>query len=336
MTEQTYWHIRFTGTITPMDPLATCPPHLTRRQNDPTPIPHMPVYEGGTVEQRPYFPAAGLRGAIRHAGVEWLHNQLGTAFDLDTFYLLTVGGAKGSGDEDREDVAAARAFRARNPHIGLWGAGAPWMRSRIRMGHAVAPEAVAPVHIGGVRGDDVMRAPEFAHAMLAESDWRTWQDQAALLHERTRLRAERPNADKERVSEIDGSIKAINEQLTRDVSVQLPLAGFQAIPAGVPLRHRMELHGVTPIEAGLFLQQLSMFAADPLVGAQKARGQGRIAAEWKIEARPMHHLGFDPAGWATIGDDGLTLDDPRDVMGLDAFNDAFNDPDNFDFRAGAR
>ncbi len=51
----------------------------------------------------------------------------------------------------------------------------------------------------------------------------------------------------------------------------MPLPGYEVLPQGLVLDHGFTLRAVTPIEAGLFVEGLEIFAADPVEGPP-ARG----------------------------------------------------------------
>ena len=75
-----------------------------------------------------YFPATGIRGALRRAARDVLRqiiiDKTGNPTPLSRPTLfLTLGGIKGSGDMDRSTVADENHWRNANPLLSLFGAG---------------------------------------------------------------------------------------------------------------------------------------------------------------------------------------------------------------------
>ena len=69
---------------------------------------------------------------------------------------------------------------------------------------------------------------------------------------------------------------------TSDVSVGMPLAGYQAIPAGVSLTHRMHLMNSDAVELGLLLAGLAQWSMSPVLGAHHSTGCGMISGQWDV------------------------------------------------------
>ena len=63
----------------------------------------------------------------------------------------------------------------------------------------------------------------------------------------------------------------------------LPLPGYEAIPAGVILKHRRFLKHVPPEQTRLFMAGLARFAEDPRFGAHRAHGCGLVCVEYRVK-----------------------------------------------------
>ena len=115
--------VRFEGVIRAVSPLATNPPGtpegraLPGQSNPPKPIPKATVLIDGTaVAMVPIFPGPGIRGTLRRKAVDVVRHALGgggPVFLLDDHYYNVLGGVKGAEKEEKADLVAAAARRAR-------------------------------------------------------------------------------------------------------------------------------------------------------------------------------------------------------------------------------
>ena len=87
----------------------------------------------------------------------------------------------------------------------------------------------------------------------------------------------------------------------------LPLPGYEAMPAGTVLEHRMVLRHVSAGELGVFMAGLRRFAEDPRFGAHRAHGCGRVTVEYAVkridgvDARPVGAVSIDPGAGKRTG-----------------------------------
>src|SRR3546814_1870436 len=77
------------------------------------------------------------------------------------------------------------------------------------------------------------------------------------------------------------------------VSVQQPLAGYEALPAGTVFDHSFRLCQASELEVGFFLSVLRSFALDPVIGAHAAHGAGLIGGSWNAMVRTDTATAFD-------------------------------------------
>ena len=97
--------------------------------------------------------------------------------------------------------------------------------------------------------------------------------------------------------------RAQSELLGSDVSLLLPLPGYEAIPPGTVLNHRMFFKHVADCQMGLFMGGLERFAQDPRFGAHRAHGCGRVSVGYEVkhlDGARAHSIGavsIDPDRW---------------------------------------
>ena len=326
----------FEGVITAVSPLATCSKDLKDREgkdNQPIPVPSTTTALG----KRLMYPSTGIRGALRRRGRDIIRAEAikatgnNTPFDLDEHYYNTVGGIKGEGAQDRSTVAMEAEWRRRNPLLSLFGAGDAgvlgFVQGRCMIGNAVAQHDIEPVIFSGARTDDFYRDKSQIR-FLSEDDIKNLisrakggKDRSALQAEIKSVTRERAKAAREgnteRVAEIDAKLNALEAELkavkdasgTTDVSVGMPLAGWQAIPQDTVMDHRMILARSNEIELGLLVEIIRGFAADPILGAHFANGCGLVSGRWtayeaNLDGRKeIGSISFEPyAGIQITGD----------------------------------
>lgn len=305
MNQKTYV---FEGVVVAEQPLATCSKDLLDREgrkNAPTPIPTTQTPKG----LRLMFPASGLRGGIRRACRDVVRNAViektgnEKPFSLETHFMLTLGGIKGSGEEDKASIKRIAELREKNPLINLFGAGdagtAGFVAGRVGMGNAICTDDMEPVIFSGSRSDDIYRDPDQA-TYLTDVDLTMLTELSAGNRELSRMKADatklkrtyaeaKNNGDKEATAQASASLKELDEKMASvrkesgsKSSVGMPLAGWKAIPQGAEMDHKMILRRANGVDLGLFLASLNAFSTEPLVGAHYANGNGLISAHWDV------------------------------------------------------
>lgn len=298
----------FEGTMKAEQPLATCSKDLLDRKgkkNQPTPVPTTQTEMG----ERLMFPASGIRGAIRRACRDVVRAHViektgdDKPFSLDTHFMLTLGGIKGAGEEDKASVTRIADLRKKNPLINLFGAGdagtAGFVAGRLGMGNAICAEALEPVIFSGARSDDIYRSPDQAQ-FLSDADLVMLTELSSGNRELSRMKAETTklkrsyyeareagdNAAVEGVAkelaELDEKMAKVREESGSKNSVGMPLAGWSAIPQGAQMNHKMIIRRVTDTDLGLLLASLNAFSLEPIIGAHYANGNGEVSAEWDV------------------------------------------------------
>ena len=307
-----YVSLRLEGAVKAESQLATSPPNTppgtpaaSPLSDPPIPLPRMSVtVEGGNVILVPYFPGSGIRGKLRRMAEEVVRFGLVgedgvSPFGVDDAYYLRNGGVKGTQKEDKADILEADARRHRNPLIALFGAGAPWDMGRLSVGHA-RPTAPIPVDVvRGVRRDDFSSGGD-ALVALAPDARKLWlemsQRKATASADRGRLRdlekAARREEDADAKKRAEAEALALKTEIEQreagaaaEVSVLMPLAGYEAIPAGTHLAHDFTLLRVLECEIGLFLMALDRLAQNPILGAHSNHGCGIVSGMWNVAMR---------------------------------------------------
>ena len=92
-----------------------------------------------------------------------------------------------------------------------------------------------------------------------------------------------------------------SEIIGSDVSLLLPLPGYEAIPSGTVLSHRMFLSTCRNASWGIFMAGLARFAEDPRFGAHRAQGCGQVCMEYRVKR--IRGVSADPVGAVTIDPD---------------------------------
>lgn len=320
----------FTGTLVTLGPLAFSPPGH-RGPDHRALLPRMPVPCAAGFVDTVYLSGSTIRGAYRHACAEaWLERA--ETVTLARFLELTVGGVKGSGEEPRVGLAERAAYLEGDPFLALFGAGSSpigWIHGRLDVGAALPDEPTEPVVLGGAR-TDATTAPMLiemvdaaGRAAVREGLEANRRRARAAAEGRTLARriraARRAMADTTALESALGAARSVehdaasvqSQLLGSDVSLQMPLPGYEAIPPGTVLGHRMFCQNVSETQMALLMGGLERFARDPRFGAHRAHGCGRVRISYEVKrldaarAHPAGAVSIDPGRW---DDDATSLD----------------------------
>lgn len=246
------------GHLETVTPFATSPPEDSRAKGA-APLPRMPVFLADEMHHVPYVPGGGICGRLRRVAADCVKAAAPGAFPMEAkdYFYNVVGGVKGDEKEDKGDIGSMAERRARNPLISLFGAGAPWTMGRLAVGHAIPSGPFETTKIVGVRSDDIARRPEALDLLTPRGQEDYFQyataNQARTVAEREMERLSRQSAsvaktgdkaEADRLSaaaaEREDARKACLERMAviSSNSLLMPLAGYEAIPAGVRPRRR--------------------------------------------------------------------------------------------------
>ena len=314
-------NIRLTGHLTLESPVAITQPGSGegRKPTDPQPVPVTTIYDpaAGLVDTA-FIPAPSLRGTLRRAGHDALNRRLRAlghdALDLRSFYALRIGGVKSKGKDGLyKDVSLEQELRSKNPFISLFGAAdagpMTFLAGRLEVDHAIPATPLDPDRcpaFPGMRTDDLMRSPVSSLEVLppnGASAWRTMYDAtsntSALKKRRKLLQSDiakaRAAKDAAVVATLRDALTEIDEALSDAAgSVNMPLAGYRAIPSGTVLNHGMALTRATLEELGCFFDALESLTLEMYVGGHRHHGCGRVRGQWDVTQ-------------TSIGDDGRVV-----------------------------
>ena len=312
----------FTGTLITREPLAYSPPHHRGRDKRSL-LPRMTVPSAAGVLETVYVSGSNIRGKYRHACADvWLEREESVV--LRRFLECKIGGAKGSAEEVRVGLSARAAYLEGDPFLSLFGAGSSpigWIHGRLDVGAALPAEPTQPILVNGARGDattdpsllEVLDAHEREAVVEGLAANRRRSRAAMEIRELTRRINEQKRAMQD-TTELERELDAAqhNEQdaartqsecLGSDVSLMLPLPGYEAIPPGTVLDHRMFFRHVAERQMALFMGGLERFAQDPRFGARRAQGCGRVCVTYEVKrldgtrAHPIGAVSIDPDRW---------------------------------------
>ena len=322
-------NIVFDGTITPRTPLAIVPPPPEDKKADRMGrLPRMPVFLDGVRHETAYIPASSIRGRLRHTAVALVIDTLKQAgkpsLTLNDYLFNALGGVFDRKDDEEDptkgvDLTAMASVRETNPLISLFGAMTVKLGGKLRTGMAVPrvpfePEAINP----GVRMNPFQRDPDLLQQFSADEQRQFLEtNRQRVLGNQLKgeakqvdlklRRMRRENAAPEQVEQLDkqrtdalARAEAAFDAAGGEVNLQQPLPGYEALPIGLEMTHRMTLVDPTPLELALFLATLERFAADPRLGGHASHESGLIAAHWAVRVHdagggtPAGDIGIDP------------------------------------------
>lgn len=327
----------FTGTITTRQPLAYSPPDHQDRGNRSL-LPRMTIPTASGPMSTVFVSGSTIRGKLRHACADVYLERAAARkepVDYERYLELKVGGVKGSSDEARVGLRERVAFLEAEPFMALFGAGSSrigWIHSRLDVGAAVPAEQIEPIVLKGVRRDatmdpillDVLDEGEIDKVLKGLEANRIRSRKTEEAKDIKRQIAQKKRAGRaEGVEELERSLeeaeqavrKARDEQsdiIGSDVSLLLPLPGYEAIPSGTVLSHRMFLKNVSRCQLGIFMAGLARFAEDPRFGAHRAQGCGQVCVEYRVKR--IRGVFADPVGAVTIDPD--RWDEDESSLGL--------------------
>jgi len=324
------------GTITAESDISISPPDHSAKEGLATvlTLPEKSVWRGGHIVKTVYIPGSSLRGALRNGAARAVAaDRAGRQRRMtpEDFLLVAKGGIKDRKEAGRDervvDYEAAAKLRREEPIVSLFGAMAMKIAGRWQVGDAVPVEPVTPDRKGrGVRSHPFQRQPELAGYMsenayneFLEQDRKRVEanvdeDKAEDLDRKIARERKRPEPDNDRIEQWESESKALKERAGKSreeaggaVNIQQILGGWQAIPEGTEMNHRMRLRDVTEDELAWAFFTLRRLAREGRLGAHESRGEGYFRAEYDLRlARDGGD--FKEAGRLRIEDFGLHLD----------------------------
>ncbi len=239
------------------------------------------------------------RGMMRDHGARYLLERLGIAeLPLDMFYLLFSGG--NIGGEQKIDIEQARRLRRALPFFSLFGGGVgnQVLGGKINVG-AMYPicrecERVLPASLKGV-------ATSWREWITEQSYTRTDDAKDERVRDRFLARASLPSAAGqpalsgatdpdygEQADALPGSRSRSGEGRASDGPAQQMRYTQELMAPGSEFWQRIDLRGVSELEAGALVSCLTEFAKHPYIGGQARIGHGlcRMGYTWRDLGEP--------------------------------------------------
>ena len=330
------------GEITAETDISVSPPDHARKDGRATvqTLPRKRIWRGGVSVETAYIPASSIRGALRNGAgraVAEARMKRQSPMTPEDFLLVAKGGImdrRQAGQENRVvDWEAAEQLRRDEPLVSLFGAMSEKIVGRWQIADAVPPEPAEPARKGrSARSHPFQRQPELAGFMDSDSyrdflekdakrvEANNAEDEAERLDgnvARERRRPEPDVAQIERWRDESKTLKEHAEALRGEaggvVNIQQPLGGWEAIPEGTRMTHRMRLRDVTEDELAWAFFALRRLAREGRLGAHESHSEGYFSAEYALRlARDGGD--FEPAGTLRVADFELRLDSGDEAL----------------------
>ena len=324
------------GTVTAETDISVSPPDHSAKDGRATvlTLPEKSVWSGGHIVKTVYIPGSSIRGALRNGAARAVAADRASrqqGMTPDDFLLVAKGGIKDRREAGRDervvDYEAAGKLRRREPIVSLFGAMAEKIAGRWQIGDVVPVEPLTPDRKGrGVRSHPFQRQPELAGYMsedaykeFLEKDKKRVQanvaeDDVEDLDRKIAREKKRPEPDNDKIGKWESDSKELKENIEKlredaggTVNIQQILGGWQAIPEGTEMNHRMRLRDVTENELAWAFFALRRLAREGRLGAHESRGEGYFRAAYDLRLA-TDGGDFEEAGRLRIEDFGLHLD----------------------------
>lgn len=329
--------LEMTGTMTAESDISVSPPDHSEKRGRSTvmTLPRKSVWRRGNLVTTVYLPGSSLRGALRNTASRAVAAARATGtspMTPDAFLLLAKGGIKdrkeAGTDERVVNYEAMENLRREQPIVSLFGAMAEKIAGRWQIGDAVPREPLqSPNHKGrGVRSHPFQRQPELA-AFMDEKEYESFlekdakrvaanvaEDKAKSLDRKIRTEQKLQEPDNERIEKwkdeqkgLKEKVEALRKEAGGVVNIRQLLGGWEAIPAGTEMDHRMRLRGANETELAWAFFALHRLAREGRIGAHESAGEGYFRAEYALRLA-VDDGNFRAAGTLRLADRELRID----------------------------
>lgn len=334
------------GTIVAESDISVSPPDHSDKDGPATvkTLPRKSVWSGGQLVTTVYVPGSSIRGALRNGAARAVAAARAAREERmtpDDFLLVAKGGIKdrkeAGTDERVVDYEAMARLRRDEPVVSLFGAMSEKIAGRWQIGDAVPDRPVEPNRKGrGVRSHPFQRQPDLAQFMdrkayagFLERDKQrveanVAEHEAESLARRIAREKRRPEPDVERIERweaeaerLKATVEELREAAGGAVNFQQLLGGWEAIPEGTIMRHRMRIREAAGCELAWAFFAMRRLARDGRIGAHESRGEGYFSAEYELRLAEGEGA-LEDAGTLRIADLDLRLDAGRRAL-ADAF-----------------
>ena len=328
--------ILLSGHVTADTDIAVSPPEHSKKVGLATvsTLPTKTVIKAGVAVTTPYIPGSTLRGALRNALSKAALKAQAAAEDAMTpqdYLRVAKGGIKErktDADERIADLELIQQVRSSNPIISLFGAMAEKIEGHLRVFDMVPLEPVEPNRKGrGVRSHPFQREPELitlvdqaAMAIFLEADTNRVQgniheDKAENFGRKIGAERRKDTPDLDKLAEMErqsqehrDAAKSCFEAAGGAVNIQQILGGYEAIPEGTVMAHRMHGRDLSADELAFLFLGLRKLAREGCIGAHSATGCGYFTAEYDLRFAVDGDADLVPAGKVEIRDFQLHLE----------------------------
>ena len=309
MSDTIRYNLELHGNIMTVTPFANSPAGC-KGQDKSQLLPRMAVNRQGAIVNAPFISASAIRGVLRRAAAEeiaGLFGERGEDVQFVDWLLFSVGGVKGS-EKETCSPRERHEYIEGNPLVALFGAGAAgvggMIGSKLHIAHAIPDSDIEVPKIESARAheDKSLRLLEVLPEDQQDLAWRFTianRDRSDLSKQvrakERELGAARKKRDDAKARELSAELDAlskrlqdataIQEQFGTDNAIGRPLPGYEVIPPGTEIPHRMSLDAASLSQVGLFFAALRRFARDPVIGAHRAHGCGRIRCQYTVVQR---------------------------------------------------
>ena len=335
-------NLELRGSISTVTPFANSPQSRqpAKGKKDPQRLPVVSVWRDGELRSDVLFvPASAIRGMLRRAAAVEIAARFADTNEevkFSEWLLWSIGGVTEGkeSDEDKKNKQhpphplARHRYIEGNPLVALFGAGKAdfgsaniggMIGSKLHIAHAVLNPKddggeVKPLVFESARAheDRSPRLPEILPPEELESAYDitvTQGERSALQNAINKLRSSK--GDKNELAKLEermADIKEIRQGLAGN-AVGRPLSGYEVIPAGTKIPHRMTLANISLAQAGLFFAALRRFGAEPFLGAHRAHNCGRVHCNYRVWKR-LENGDPEELGRLAVGEESDTAEEP--------------------------
>lgn len=336
--------IHLTGHITAVQPYTSATPGMKpETKNGPMPVTKLKNGNDYVLAMLSSSIKGGLRRAAADLGMIYHQERDGVEkpLTLNDHKFNRIGGVKGKGDSDRVKPQEFDEIQKSHPLIALFGSGQPFLSGLLTIESAYASHAIPQV-VDGVRSNDFIRNPELLSTLSSEDITEFLKDTGDTA-ESSKIKADikalyskrSKSSDQGAIDKTNKDIDDLNVKLTalNKVSTQLPLPGYESIPADTSLSHNIKLRQKNDdlVNFGFFLTTLDYFSYSPLLGGKISNGCGEVAMKYTV-TRTGYGQDTEELGEITLNPyHGVELSGDYLKSALSAYQDAAKEG-SFEFK----
>jgi len=230
-------------------------------------VQHPILQPDGRIEEVFAYSGNAVRGQWRDLAAIYMLEKLGNArVPLEIFHLLFSGGKIG-GDQ-KNDIAALRAFRSTLPCFSIFGGG---------VGNQIIPGKLRVSCLYPLCREAIPMLPDDLHDKARGIEYRgmTFQAHYARKDDSKDVRLLPNLAEAESLAlEGNGGKRKPDDEVKQQMRMTSEL-----LAPGVLLYGECDCLDITEIEMGALVSALHAFSRSPVLGGQGNKGHGRVSAD---------------------------------------------------------